>query len=88
MAGFRELGSQRRSSHTTQSDAIAAARDRCAATGGGTVILLGDDGKPRSTETVPAGHVVLGWAASPEDAVDTHRDRRRGPSRPPDAVSP
>jgi Uncharacterized protein conserved in bacteria (DUF2188) len=55
-----ELGSERRSSHTTQGDAMAAARDRCAATGGGTIILLGEDGKTQATETVPAGLGVLG----------------------------
>lgn len=54
-----ELGSERRSTHTTQSDAIAAARDLCAASGGGRVIVVGEDGKIRATDTVPAGQVVL-----------------------------
>lgn len=82
-----ELGSQRRSSHTTQSDAIATARDRCAASGGGKVILLGDDGKPRATQTVAAGPAALGWAASLEDDIDTRGGRRHGPSRRADAMS-
>lgn len=43
----------RRSTHTTQADAIAAGRDRCAATGGGELSIHGEDGQIRAKHTVP-----------------------------------
>jgi len=51
-----DASSDRRSTHTTQADAIAAARDRCAATGGGELVIHAEDGKIRAKNTVAPGN--------------------------------